>query len=293
MVVKYSGSGSEVKKKSRIIWDMRESGVNDKCDPAERIVLPRLMDVVSETLKKQKDEQLPTFAAIDIQDAFHNVPAGADKKYTAAKVAMENGEEAFIIYDVLVFGSKSSPTVWGRFAAYLGRILCSVLPEIGVQIYVDDPIFILPNDKEQAVHLLTLTLLILKVFGVPVKLEKADAGSKVKWIGATLESGMDESSGPFVEVTIPRRRWRSFCRRAEISSRHPWLEYDNYDPTLAQWPSWQGLCRFSVRSFRPCGQLFPRVPLMTATRDELATLVSLGLPEGLCIPKGLQPAYIG
>ena len=163
VVVKYSGSGSEVKKKSRIIWDMRESGVNDKCDPAERIVLPRLMDVVSETLKKQKDNQLPTFAAIDIQDAFHNVPSGADKKYTAAKVAMENGEEAFIIYDVLVFGSKSSPTIWGRFAAYLGRILCSVLPEMGVQIYVDDPIFILPNDKEQAVHLLTLTLLILKV----------------------------------------------------------------------------------------------------------------------------------
>ena len=185
---------------------MRESGVNDKCDPAERIVLPRLMDVVSETLKKQKDNQLPTFAAIDIQDAFHNVPSGADKKYTAAKAAMESGEEAFIIYDVLVFGSKSSPTIWGRFAAYLGRILCSVLPEMGVQIYVDDPIFILPNDKEQAVHLLTLTLLILKVFGFPVKLEKADAGNKVRWIGATLESGLDDSSGPFVEVTIPQEK---------------------------------------------------------------------------------------
>jgi len=41
VVVKFSGSGDEIKKKSRIIWDMRESNVNDRCDPAERIILPK------------------------------------------------------------------------------------------------------------------------------------------------------------------------------------------------------------------------------------------------------------
>ena len=132
VVVKFTGTGSEMKKKSRIIWDMRESKVNDRCDPAERIVLPRLMDIVLETVSKQRNMEQPTFAVVDIQDAFHNIPSGADKKYTAAKAGMEDGVEAFIIYDVLVFGSKSSPTVWGRYAAYLGRILCSVIPEIGV-----------------------------------------------------------------------------------------------------------------------------------------------------------------
>ena len=75
-----------------------------------------------------------------------------------------------------------------------------------MQIYVDDPIFILPNDKDQAVHLFTLALLLFKIFGFPVKLEKADAGNKVKWIGASLEAGEDEATGPFVEVTIPAEK---------------------------------------------------------------------------------------
>ncbi len=62
---------------------------------------------------------------------------------------------------------------------------------------MDDPIFILPN-KNQAIHLFTLTLLLFKIFGFPVKLEKADAGNKVKWIGASLEAGEDEVTGPLV-----------------------------------------------------------------------------------------------
>ena len=41
VVVKFQGPDN--KKKSRIIWDMRESGVNQRCDPSERILLPRLM----------------------------------------------------------------------------------------------------------------------------------------------------------------------------------------------------------------------------------------------------------
>lgn len=115
---------------------------------------------------------------------------------------MEDDQDCFIVYDVLVFGSKSSPTVWGRFAAYLGRIVCSILPEVGTQVYVDDPIFVLPDSSHESRKLLALVLLILKIFGFPVKLEKAAAGSKVKWIGATLEAGESEL-GPFTEVTIP------------------------------------------------------------------------------------------
>lgn len=202
VVVKFSGTGSEVKKKSRIIWDMRESKVNDYCDPAERIILPRLLDVVSETLDLQAKKDKPVFAAIDIQDAFHNVPSAKDKRYTAARCQMEDGQDCFIVYDVLVFGSKSSPTIWGRFAAYLGRIVCSILPEVGMQVYVDDPIFVLPDSSGESRKLLALILIVLKIFGFPVKLEKASAGPKVKWIGASLEAGESEL-GPFTEVTIP------------------------------------------------------------------------------------------
>ena len=177
VVVKFTGQT----KKSRIIWDLRESGVNLKCDAAERIVLPRLLDVVHGTLHAIREGKQPIFAAVDIRDAFHNVPAGADRKYTVA-----SADGKFIVYNVLVFGAKSSPTIWGRFAALLGRIVASVIPEISVQVYVDDPIFVLPNSGKGAQHFLTLALLVLKLFGYPVKLTKASAGRTIKWIGAEL-----------------------------------------------------------------------------------------------------------
>jgi hypothetical protein len=57
-----------------------------------------------------------------------------------ASAELEDKKQFFIIYDVLVFGSRSSPTIWGRFAALLGRILAATVPENRTHIYVDDPI---------------------------------------------------------------------------------------------------------------------------------------------------------
>ena len=51
-----------------------------------------------------------------IQDAFHNIPAGSDRrKYTVAAAEHEDDEMSYIIYNVLVFRSRSSPTLWGRY----------------------------------------------------------------------------------------------------------------------------------------------------------------------------------
>eukprot|EP00435_Cladocopium_sp_Y103_P026794 s2314_g6.t1 len=201
VVVKFQGE--QRAKKSRIIWDLRESGVNERCDPAERVVLPRLLDVVLDTLRVLRKEGTATFAAVDIQDAFHNVPAGSDRRYTVASAEMEDGKMAYIIYNVLVFGSRSSPTLWGRFAALLGRILACTVQEVQTHIYVDDPILCIPSHGDRAVHLLTLALLCTKLFGFPLKLAKASAGKNVKWIGAELSIDQDES-GLHVLVRIPQ-----------------------------------------------------------------------------------------
>lgn len=138
VIVKHQGENQE--KKTRIIWDLRESGLNNKCNPAERVVLPRLLDVVTDSLRLLKTEGAVTFAAVDIKDAFHNVPASSDRKYTVASAELEDKKQFFIIYGFLVFGSRSSPTIWGRFAALLGRILAATVPENRTHIYVDDPI---------------------------------------------------------------------------------------------------------------------------------------------------------
>lgn len=47
--------------------------MNNKCNPAERVVLPRLLDVVTDSFWLLKTEGAVTFAAVDIKDAFHNV----------------------------------------------------------------------------------------------------------------------------------------------------------------------------------------------------------------------------
>lgn len=70
---------------------MRESGVNQRCDPSERILLPRLMDAVHDALDLMRAGKTPILAAVDIADAFHNVPAGRDKKYTMANLKTVSG----------------------------------------------------------------------------------------------------------------------------------------------------------------------------------------------------------
>ena len=99
-------------KKARIIWDLRESKVNQRCDQAERVILPRLLDVVHDCLHLIREGEDPMLVAVDIQDAFHSIASGADKRYTVAAADVD-GSRQFIIYDVLVFGSRSSPTIWG------------------------------------------------------------------------------------------------------------------------------------------------------------------------------------
>ena len=60
--------------------------------------------------------------------------------FTATQVAGK-----FYLFRVLVFGSASAPTVWGRFAAFIGRTSAAILDPIGAtnQTFVDDPIYIL------------------------------------------------------------------------------------------------------------------------------------------------------
>ena len=142
----------------------------------------------------------PVLAAVDIENAFHNVPVGDDKKYTVAVADMESGGQAHIIYDVLVFGARSSPTVWGRYAAFLGRALTATFKECRFQIYVDDPLLVFPGVGGQAPEWLAKILVFTKTLGFPLKLSKAHAGLEVKWVGATIKVDNKERT---VKVAIP------------------------------------------------------------------------------------------
>ena len=202
MVVKIK----EGKKKSRIVWDLRESRANLACSQGERILLPRLDDVAQSALNVYKAKSTPWLAVVDVKDAFMNIPAGPDKFATASAVpttSNPHGEHKIAIFDVLVFGSTSSPTLWGRFAAWLGRSLAAVAPTATTAIYVDDPIFVLQGDLQVASKTLARILLWTNVAGFPLKLEKASGGKQVEWVGAKLVLDDDNQE---VKVSIPTKK---------------------------------------------------------------------------------------
>ena len=94
---------------------MRESRVNEQCDPAERIVLPRLLDVLAET--QQKRGPNPIFAAVDIQDAFNNVPlwhpAVRLVSPSCARTMVSRGK--FLVPEVLKQQRRLAlPTTWWK-----------------------------------------------------------------------------------------------------------------------------------------------------------------------------------
>ena len=183
---------------------MKESQANTICNQKERIILPRLLDLASQAVAAYREQKDVWLAAVDIRDAFMNIPAGKDKFMTVAAWKEEQGgPDGILIFDTLVFGSASSPTIWARFAAWLGRSTSAISPSTGLQIYVDDPGMCLPGKLEEAVRELTSVLLWFAISGFPVKLEKAEGGKSINWVGATI-TAVDKDEE--VVVTIPKEK---------------------------------------------------------------------------------------
>ena len=67
-------------------------------------------------------------------EAFHQVPLHESERQFA--VAAFAGK--YYIFKILVFGSSSVPTVWGRYAAFLGRSTAAVVgtDPLRLQVYV-------------------------------------------------------------------------------------------------------------------------------------------------------------
>ena len=81
-------------------------------------------------------------------------------------------------FKVLVFGSGSAPTVWGRYAAFLGRSVMAVVgpDRFRAEIYVDDPVFAATGRPGDVLCQFTMALLWTAVLGFPVSWPKAEGG---------------------------------------------------------------------------------------------------------------------
>ena len=101
----------------------------------------------------------------DISDAFHQVPLNpAERRFTVAAF-----QGKYYSFKVLVFGSASAPTVWGRYAAFAGRSTAAVCHDLPVrfQMYVDDPIITAAGSASQFLQNTSIVLLWLATLGLP------------------------------------------------------------------------------------------------------------------------------
>ena len=175
-------------KKLRLIIDMRRSHVNAHARVHERIVLPRITDMINDALALQSltesDEELD-MTVLDWADAFHSMGvAPAEFPHQIVK----GFEGTYIGYETVLFGGAGSPGVWGRAAAFLGRSGQAMFgaDEARIQVYVDDPWSIWRGAAEDRARHFGYLLLWWRALGPPVSWRKVQVGRAVKWIGVEI-----------------------------------------------------------------------------------------------------------
>ena len=183
--------------KHRLVWDLRRSGVNLAVRQGERVVLPRLSDVVADLRELASlDTERMVLLGTDVSEAFHQIPLHeSERRFTVAALGGK-----YYVFKVLVFGSSSAPTVWGRYAAFLGRSTAAIMGDdpLRVQIYVDDPLYVATDGTPGASRLFSVALLWALTLGYPLAWHKTEGGHELRWIGAIINVRSED-----VRIQIP------------------------------------------------------------------------------------------
>ena len=142
-----------------------------------------------------------SFFVLDFKDAFHTVPVDPDDLDLQVFMSRPG---VFEVFNTTVFGSKASPLIWGRFAAFLMRSGQSLFTpeEVLLQCYVDDPLAQLAGDEDTRRANAALLLLWWRVLGPGISWGKVEVGRKVDWIGATMEYRDDDED--VIEASLPQ-----------------------------------------------------------------------------------------
>ncbi|CAK0899124.1 unnamed protein product [Prorocentrum cordatum] len=149
--------------KKRIIVDPRRPGANGKSLCPERIVLPRVDEVVQDAAAlaaaepsawqeaAARGEDMSTwgveFLSADFSDAYmHLMVHPEERKHCYAKHYKEG---KLLLWVFLCFGHKAAPLLRGRLAAACARVLQGLAPEgeFRSQPYLDDPLWLVMGTR--------------------------------------------------------------------------------------------------------------------------------------------------
>jgi hypothetical protein len=192
--------------KRRLVFDYLRSGTNARIRLSERIVLPRLSDAVDNAKRVHRHLQpniILEWLVLDFSDAFHHVKLG--KKWWRHNVCKIGPK--WIVYTALSFGARSFPNLWGRVAAFIGRLTASCLQyqHADIQIFVDDPLVSASGSTAARNRVFASVFTIFAVLNFKVAWSKAVLARDVTWIGGQLSS-----TPTSITVAIPPGRRDKF-----------------------------------------------------------------------------------
>ena len=195
--------------KYRIIIDLLRSGGNRRCVVPERIVLPRIQDIVHGLrdlwtkfdTDKQKDEDWGIeLIGADLSDAYCHFPVAVSELGNCLAPGLE--EDQVVCFRAMLFGFKAAPLLMGRLSACFSRMWQAFIPRGAgfVQTYMDDPVVVLVGPRKLRETILSLILYSAELFGLNLSYAKAERGLQLKWIGINIEVDPELS---LVNLTVP------------------------------------------------------------------------------------------
>jgi hypothetical protein len=190
LILKERADGST---KTRLIVDMRRSGVNGGVVVTERIVLPRMSDYTASIIDLMEynleedqtgDEENIELATVDFEDAFHTLELKEEDRGVMAFRTLTG----WGVFNVLCCGMAGAPMVWCRTSAAGCRLgqACFSPRELRLQCFVDDPALAVRGSAKLRSWLLGCLLLFWVVLGFRFNWGKGTRGQEVPWIGAQV-----------------------------------------------------------------------------------------------------------
>eukprot|EP00435_Cladocopium_sp_Y103_P055471 s826_g18.t1 len=215
LIVKTKEDGSV---KRRVIIDLLRSGGNSRCRISERIILPRIQDVIQSLkylcearfglfLRAQREEWEDQdqcgeieLASADLADAYCHLAVAESELANCAAPSVTPGK--YLVFTAMLFGFRGAPLVMGRFASMLARLVQALIPpdEMQSQLYMDDPLWILQGPRWRRMENLSLILYMCGALGVRLQFRKGFRGSDAIWIGTKIELKLAEE---VVVLSIP------------------------------------------------------------------------------------------
>ena len=192
--------------KVRLVVDMRRSGVNGLAEAPERVVLPRVIDVVNGGLELMASGDPVEFFSGDFADAFLSLRVLEQER---CYLVVSDGDQYFA-YSSVPFGLGTAPLLWGRVGAWLGRATAATLeanPAASgkssalINIYVDDPIVAASGTDKDRTRAFATALVLWTMVGARVSWQKLKRGHQLEWCGVEFRAA---SASIFVTITAER-----------------------------------------------------------------------------------------